>query len=231
MELIAEPRTKFGKQSKSIRKARGLPAVMFARNMDSVPLILELQPFIKIFNEAGESVLVDLKTPTQKEKVLIREVQFHPITGLPIHVCLQKVDLKEKITTEIPIEITGEENNILIKGKEALLLTLIDALTVEALPTDLPKAFKIDVSNIKEIGDGIAINQLEYDKTKIEILGHHEEDDLIVKLDYAEMAEEKEEEINEAEAIAKVEATGELSPEEKAKRAEEAKSEKTDKKD
>ena len=223
MELVAQKRQEIGKKIKDIRKERKIPAVMFGREIDSVPLTLDLNTFIKVYQEAGETSLVELMLEDAKESVLIKDVQLDPITSLPIHVGFHKVNLKEKINAEIPVEVVGEEKNELVKSGEAFVLVLLNEISVEALPMDLPSEFTVDVSALQEIGDGITVSQLNYDRDKVEVTDN-EEDDYVVRLDYAQMEEEpEEEEVSEEEAIAGVEATEELTEEEIKAREEEVK--------
>jgi len=219
MEIAAENRTQLGKKSKKLRLDRKLPAVMFSKGVESLPLTVDFNQFVKLFNEAGETTLVDLKHGGSSEKVLIKDLQLDPVTGNPIHVSFQKVNLKEKITADIPVEIVGEEKNELLKSGEGLVLQLLNEITVEALPTDLPHKFEVDVSKITEVGEGLKISDLEYDREKVELIDH-EPDELVVKIDKATMEEEVEEvaPVTEAELVAGVEATDELTPEEKAER-------------
>jgi len=198
-----------------------------------VPLTVDLMQFSKVFKQAGETTLVDLKIDSKAdgkdEKVLIKDVQYHPVSLKPIHASFHKVNLTEKITAQIPVEITGDDKNELVKSGNALVLLLMNDITVEALPMNLPHKITVDVSGLAEVDAAITVAQLNIDKATVKIV-NAEPDELVVKLANAQMAEEEEEvveaPISEAEAIAKMEATKELSEEEKAKRAEEEKKEK-----
>jgi len=66
----------------------------------------------------------------------------------------------------------------------------------------------------------ITIADLEYDRDKVEIVGI-EPDEVVAKLDYAQMLEEEEEEVDEAAALADIEATGEKEPGEEGAEGEE----------
>jgi large subunit ribosomal protein L25 len=222
MELIAQKRESFGKKVEGLRNNRQLPAVMFGKGLESTPLTLDYVSFVKVYGDAGETSLVDLMIDGTRERVLVKDVQLDPITLNPIHVGFHKVNLKEKISAAIPVEVVGEEENELVKSGEALVLTLLNEITVEALPTDFPSEFTVDVSGLKEVGDGITIAQLEYDREKVEITDY-DSDEIVVKLDYAQMQET--EEVTEEEALAQVEASEELSAEEKAAREAEEKEE------
>jgi len=220
MEIQAQKRETLGKKSNIYRKQRQTPAVVYGNKIESTPLVVDTLDFIRVYKKAGETTLIDLKFNDGSEKVLVKEVQIHPVTMNPLHVSFHKVDLTEKIRANVPVEVTGEEECEVIKSGEGMLLVLLNEIEVEALPTDLVHSFQINVSHLNEIGDGIAISELEYNREKVEIV-NKEEDEFIVKIDHAEMEEEpEEEELSEEELVAGVEATeekeeGEEEPEDK----------------
>lgn len=229
MEINTEKREKFGKKTKKIRESLKVPAVIYAKGINSIPITIGKNQFLKVYSKAGETTLVDLKINGKTEKVLIAEVQTHPVTSEVIHVSFHKVDLKEKITAEVPVEVIGEKESPVLKSGEGMLLVLLSEIEVEALPTDLPSKFVVDVSHLTQINQAVAVGELQYDRKKVEIVDL-ELDDLVVKIDYAEMAEEEEAVVTEAELVEKVEATEELSEEELAKREEEEKAKGEEKK-
>ncbi len=208
MQLIAEQRTTFGKNLNKLRNAHKIPGVIFGKNVDSTPVSVDRNAFIKTFRQSGETSLVDLKLGSDISKVLIKEVQFHPVTSEVLHVNFHKVNLKEKIEANIPVEMIGDETNALVKSGEAVPLLILNEITIEALPTDLLDKFTIDISGLKEVGDSITIADLKYDKSKIELVDY-EETDIIAKLDYPMTEEEDEGEISEEDAIAAIEASEE----------------------
>lgn len=210
MQIVAEKRTKYGKDTKKLRRENNIPAVMFGKGVDSLALTIALNDFVRVYREAGETNLVDLKIDGSISKVLIRDVQLHPVSSEILHINLQKVNLKEKLTADIPVEIINEEENEHVKSGEGIVLLLLNTISVEALPTDLPDVFTIDAASIANIGDVVTVADLTYDKTKVEIV-HHEAEDLVAKLDYAGTLEE-EEEITEEEMLEKLEVTSEVEP-------------------
>jgi large subunit ribosomal protein L25 len=231
-KISARNRKEFGKQNKPLRKQNSLPGVVMEKVKPSLPVVLSFVEFTKVYKEAGETSLIDFALEGKTFKVLISEVQLHPVSLKPIHAVFRKVDLKEKLTAQVPVEITNEELNPLVKVGEAMVLKLLDEIAVEALPGDLPKEFVIDATKLINIGDEIKIVDLEYDRTKVEI-SEYDADEPVAKLDKVEEMKVEEEAavVTEEEALAKVTATEELSDEEKAKREEEKKSEKQEKGD
>lgn len=229
MQITAKKREKFGKQVKKIRLQNSLPAVVMEKGKKSLPVVLSAVEFNKVFKEVGETSLIDFNLDGTVFKALVSEVQLHPISMKPIHVVFRKVDLKEKLTAQIPVEIINEDQNPLVKSGEAIVLKLLDEIAVEALPSDLPKQFVIDALRLVNVGDEITIGQLEYDKNKVKIVEYGEEE-AVAKLDKVEeMKVEEEAAISEEEAVAQVKATQELSDEERAAREAARKEEKAEK--
>jgi len=210
MQLIGKKRKLFGKKIKYLRADRKLPAVIFGPKMESVSIETDYNDFIKTYKESGETQVVEITIGKKVYPTLIKEMQLDPISSKVIHVGFHKIDLTQKTTANIPVEIINEEKNTLVKNGEALILVLLNEIEVEALPQDLPEKFEIDASVLENTDSTITIADLKYDKTKVEIVGI-EQDEIVAKLDYAQMLEEEEEEEekSEEEMIADVEATEE----------------------
>jgi large subunit ribosomal protein L25 len=166
---------------------------------------LDLNTFRRVYEEAGESTLLDLDLNGKKEKILIADVQRDPL-GKLLHADLRRVEAGEKITATVPIEVVGE--SIPVRSGEGILLTLLDEIEVECLPQDLPQKITVDISGLTEVGTGIALKDLPIDISKITIIGH-EPDELAVKIDFPQKEEVEEVPVVEAEAVAGVEATEE----------------------
>src|SRR3989338_3747369 len=157
MQITAQKRENFGKKNKALRRANMLPGVVMEKGSESVPVVLNSVEFGKAYKEAGETTLIDFLVGDADYKVLISEVQLHPVTLKPIHAAFRKVNLKEKITAQVSVEVINEELNALVKTKEAVVLKLLDEIEVEALPTDLPREFVVDASKLAAVGDEIKV--------------------------------------------------------------------------
>jgi len=207
MKLETKYREVTGKKVKRLRREGELPGVVFSKNEDSVNISVNKKEFISIFKQAGETSLVELTTGKDSLSVLIRGYQIHPVTSDILHVDFYKVNLKEKTNAVVPIRFEGEP--LLVKSGGAIVLEILNEVEVECLPTDIPSEIVVDISELEDMDTVITIKDLIYNKDKVEIIGH-EENDAIVKLDYAEMEEEVvEEEITEEEAIEGIEASKE----------------------
>ncbi len=167
-KLKAKERKIFGRKVKQLRRAGFIPANVFGPKTKSKALTLDKSEFLKIFNQSGETTLIDLVVEGEKSSrpVLISNLHIHPVTSEILHVDLHQVDLKSKTTANIPIEIVGESPAVKAGG---VVVTLLKEVEVEALPTDLPEKIEVDISNLTEIGSSILVKDLPIDHTRVEL--------------------------------------------------------------
>lgn len=239
MKIKAVKREKIGQGLATLRNEGLIPAVVYGKGFENLNLTLNLKEFKKAYKEAGNSSVVDLEIEGRKEpiKVLVHDTQEETIKNEIIHVDFHKIDLSQKTTVKVPVEIIGVSPAV--KGGEGILLTLLSEIEIEALPLDLPHQITVDVSHLEKVGDAIMIKDLPIDHAKVEVKGHKIED-LVVKIDYAVQIE-KEEETKSVEDIevltekkAEEGAEGEITEEsgvEKTKGKEEPKAEKEEKRE
>jgi len=176
-----------GKKVKLLRKDGQLPAHVFGKGLDGESVTVNSKDFLKTFHQAGETGLIDLKIGGEKVRpVLIREVQYDPVEGGPIHIDFYQVNLTEKVKVPVPLVQVGEQPEAVHLG-EAIILQTLNEIEVEALPADLPEKIEVDISSLKAIDDAIALSQLVYDRDKITI--HADPEEIVIKLAPAVSAE------------------------------------------
>lgn len=178
--LNAQERTILGKKVKHLRKSGLVPAHVFGNQIETEHVAIPLLDFNKVYNQVGETGLIDLKIGEEKIRpVLIKEVQYHAVTDLPLNVSFYQVNLKEKVTVPVPIVLVGDEPELVHMG-EAVVLQNLSEVEVEALPTDLVENIEVNIASLKNIDDAILVSQLTYDREKLTVLAEGEE--VVVKL-------------------------------------------------
>ncbi|TSC93529.1 MAG: large subunit ribosomal protein L25 [Candidatus Berkelbacteria bacterium Athens1014_28] len=198
-------------KAKVLRQGGQLPAVVYGNDFENQNISLVAKNFNKIFAIAGESSLIDLSidniTPI---KVLVHDYQINPVTSEIIHVDFYKVNMREKIKTEIPIKEVGESSAVL--DLEGTLVTNRDSIEVECLPSDLVHEIEVDISILKTFDDVIHISDLKI-PASIEVLNDPEE---VVFLIQPPRSEEELAELEEkpVEKVEEVEVEGEKKEEE-----------------
>jgi len=227
--LKAEKRKVLGRKVKKLRREGVLPANIYGKKIKSLSIKFPVVDFEKVYKAAGETGIVEVAIGKQKRSVLISNVQLDPVTDKPLHVDFHQVDLKEKTTADVPIELIGESP----AEKQGLgtVVQSINEIEVEALPKDLPDKFEIDLSKLAKVDQTVQIKDLVVDTKKVKILAEAEQ--IVVKVEpprkeeevappppEEEVAEEAEKETPSEEAAEKVEEKPEV---EEKKEEEEAK--------
>lgn len=180
LSLQVQERLILGKKVKKLRKSGLLPAHVYGKAVSSVSITVSQNDFLKVFHQAGETGLIDLKIGSEKIRpVLVRGIQYNPVHGTPVHIDFYQVNLLEKVRVPVPIVLIGEDPEAVHLG-EAIVLQTLNEVEVEALPTDLVEHIKVDQANLKQIDDAITVADLKYDRDKLTILAESEE--IVVKL-------------------------------------------------
>ncbi len=189
-----------------LRKEGMIPAEIYGHGFPNIHLSLPKGEFAKIFKEAGENTVIKLDIEGESDKdinVLIHEVSKDTLSDEFKHIDFYRLRMDEKVTAGIPLTFEGEAPAV--KEKLGLLVKAVQELEVEALPANLPHEIKIDLSDLREVGDSISVSDLKL-PNGVKVLA--DEETVIAAI--TEIVEEKAEEIAvpvEAEAGAVVPAT------------------------
>ncbi len=205
------------KKAKKVRAEGLVPANVFGNEKDSQAIQFDAHDFLMLLKDVNETSVIYLQKDKKEIPVLIEEIQRHPATEEFIHVSFRAVNLKEKIKTEIPIELVGK-----FELAEAVLVTVRDEVEVEALPTDLPEKFVLDISSLSEVGQSLTLADLDFNKDKVEIIVGEEGLEAPVVLVQEVEEEPEEEEVIETEIIGEEETAEDSSEEAVAQEKEEA---------
>jgi large subunit ribosomal protein L25 len=164
--LEAEERAGSGKSvTRKLRMAGMLPAVLYGMEKKPQMLNVNARELTRLLHTGGgENVLVDLVVgKTNPEKVLVKEVQHHPVTSKIVHIDFLRIDLTKKVTVMVPVHIVGTAEGV--KGG-GVLEVVSRELEVSCLPMDIPGHIDIDVTALK-INDAIHVADLQLGKLEI----------------------------------------------------------------
>lgn len=161
LEIQVEARDKQRKRdARRLLRGGKIPAVLYGPKTAAVGLSLDKKEFSRRVAGLQGSHLVRLKSAAAAlaEKVaLVKDMQFHPITGDVIHADFYEVDLTAKIQVHVPLHFVGKAAGIVNGG---ILQPILREIEVECLPLDIPEFFNVDVSAL-DIGDSIHIDDLQ----------------------------------------------------------------------
>jgi large subunit ribosomal protein L25 len=149
IRLKAELREELGScASGRLRRAGTIPAAVNRIEGGTTLVKFDAHAFKTMMrHHASEHVLVTLELEGKDVPALMREVQYHVITGAPIHVDFGEVSLTKKIRVTIPLLLHGEPEGVKVSG--GILQQNLRQIEVDCLPMDIIEHFDVDVSALK----------------------------------------------------------------------------------
>jgi len=160
VEIQIEPRETGTKgKAKRLRRQGKLPGVFYGPKAQTVPLEVDKKDFLTRVADLEGSHLIRIKSgsPLLADKVaLVKEMQFHPVTGEVVHADFYEVDLSAKIRVKVPLHFVGKAAGVVRGG---ILQPIVREVEVECLPMDIPEFFDVEVSEL-DIGDSLHLTGL-----------------------------------------------------------------------
>jgi large subunit ribosomal protein L25 len=148
--------SKFEKLNVDIRKEHGtsaarrtrlqnkVPAVVYHSGIEATPLSVDKISLNKALRTG--QMIFEVNVEDKNQFVLVKEIQYHPVTDEIIHIDFQKVKEDEKISLEVAIRSTGEAQGVKLGG---LLVQMLNSVTVKCRPAEIPEFLEIDVTDME----------------------------------------------------------------------------------
>ena len=130
--------------------------------------------------------------PQMTSKVLLRDLQMHPVRQQILHVDFQRVSAKTRLHTKVPLHYKGEEESPAVKLGKALISPVLTEIEISCLPADLPEAIEVDLSKL-EIGATLHLSDVALPKGVKPVL-HGKNDPVLVTVVMPAASSESEDE-------------------------------------
>lgn len=147
---------------KQLRKDGYVTGSVFGHNAEPISIELKLDDFAQQAKtaEAGIKSLIDMKIKGGPKKsdgmVILKEFYRDPMTRKVLDMQFQRINLKEKISVNVPIILIGEAAGAKEGGT---LEQTLDELHISCLPTNIPPRIDINIENLT-IGEHIRVADL-----------------------------------------------------------------------
>lgn len=197
VQLKAEKREILGKKVRRLRRAGKLPATVYGHKVEPQSIQVNAMDMRDAMRKAGTTQLIDLHIDTQPARpVLVRKAAIDPKRNTVIHVEFFQANLREKLTTHLPLHFVGESPAVKEGG---IFLHILDHVDIESLPQDVPaEGIEVDIGQIQEINGAIHVGDL---PVPAGVTMLTPADELVAKVDPPIAAEVVEEIIEEAEPV------------------------------
>ena len=152
-------RTKDNGSNKSLLKNGLIPGILYGKGSPATKIAFDDKVLKKIMQSGGfYSKIINIEINGKTEKVLPKELQYHPVTDKLIHIDFLRVQENTKVTVDVPVEFLNQD--ICPGLKKGGVLNAVRR-TVELIcnANNIPEVLEFDITEI-DIGDAIKISSI-----------------------------------------------------------------------
>ena len=134
-----------------------VPAVFYGPKEKSGAVTIDARALSLIWKQAGETTLVALTGNGEVKNALIREMQYHPLTGAVIHVDFYVPEKGKKIEIQVPLAFVG-----VAPAEKAGLVVMktMHEIEIAVAPENIPHTLEVDISALAKDGDRIVASDI-----------------------------------------------------------------------
>ncbi len=134
--------------SRVLRSSGMVPAVLYGDSKDNEYFAVDERDIVSgLDNAKFFSTVYNIKVGGKMNKVLVKDVQFHPVTDMPLHIDFIRVAKNAKTHVNIPIRFENEEKCPGIK-KGGVLNIVMHSLEIKCLVENIPNEIVIDLKDL-----------------------------------------------------------------------------------
>jgi large subunit ribosomal protein L25 len=154
MQFVAFERAKQGTgASRRLRNTGRTPGIVFGGETPAATIELDHNAlWHALKKETFHSSILDMEVAGKTQKVLLRDVQYHPYKPLVLHVDFQRVDDKTRLHKKVPLHFVNEENSPAVKTDKCVINHVMTEIEIECLATQLPENITVDLGEVVKGG-------------------------------------------------------------------------------
>lgn len=161
-QLVGTPRSEYGKKAaKAFRKENLVPCNLYGLG-ENLTFTVGVEDVRKLVY-TPDTLAVELTIADAKKMAVVKELQFHPVSGALLHIDFLQVDEKKPVTVEIPVKLEGHAEGVKAGGKLSLEMR---KLKVNGIYTQIPDRVVVDVTNLG-LGKKLAVNDIQVENCRL----------------------------------------------------------------
>lgn len=135
--------------SRALRREGKVPAVMYGAGGENLTFSIARSEMERELRHKGIfSRVFELKIGGKTEKALIKDIQFHPVTDIALHVDFLRVTSDSRVTVAVPVRFINHEKSLGLK-RGGSINVVSHRLNVVCSPDVIPSHIDIDLSGLK----------------------------------------------------------------------------------
>jgi large subunit ribosomal protein L25 len=145
--------------ARATRKAGLIPGVLYGGPRGAVPIEINAKD-VEMALRSGKFIshMVELDHKGERQPVIPRAIQLHPVSDLPIHVDLYRVEENSVITIDVVVHFRNHEASPGLKRGGALNIVR-HTIKLKVKANAIPEEIVVDLAG-KDIGDSIHISSI-----------------------------------------------------------------------
>lgn len=149
--------------ARAVRRDGMVPGILYGGDLGNVPIALKGNEVSKAIN-SGEFLnhTITIEHKGEKQLVITRDVQFHPVTDQAVHVDLYRVDEDQVIEVEVSVHFINEEDAPGLKRGGAMNVVRHE-VPLLCPAAQIPAHVEVDLTGL-EIGDSVHISEVKLPK-------------------------------------------------------------------
>ena len=155
----ATERSKDTGSTYSLLKKGMVPGIIYGKGTEPTKIAFENKVLLKLMHTGSfYSTILDLDIEGKNEKVLPKQLQYHPVTDKLIHFDFLRVQNDTKVTVEVPVEFLNQDTCPGLK-KGGVLNLVRREVELSCNANNIPDKLQFDLIK-SEIGDSIKISNI-----------------------------------------------------------------------
>ena len=159
--LNATKRDRIGKGgARATRRDGFIPAIVYGGDAGPQSVNINDNSFRKLLSQPGfMSHVIALDVDGDKNNVLARDIQFHPVTDVPLHIDFLRITAASTVTVMVPVNFINDEESPGLKGG-GVLNVVRHEIEMLCSAINIPESLTVDLTGT-EIGDSIHISAID----------------------------------------------------------------------
>jgi len=158
--LKVEVRDNTGKGgARAARRDALVPGVIYGGERGSIPISFEKNELMKALRRGNLLAhMIEIEHKGERQPVITRDIQFHPVTEQPLHVDVLRVGENTRIDVDIPVRFVNEEASPGLK-RGGVLNVVRYSVEVNCPAGAIPEELIADLTGL-EINDALHISAI-----------------------------------------------------------------------
>ena len=168
-KLDIETRESVGKKStKAIRRDGKIPSTLYFKGDEPESIAIDKIELYQALK--SDQRVYEVELGGESQYVMVKAVQYHPVTDEIIHLDFMRVRRSEKMTISVPLVLVGKPIGVVEGG---ILSQALNQIEISCFPTNVPDQIEVNVDKM-ELNSSISVADVSTDDKEVEILSSSE---------------------------------------------------------